>query len=168
MLVYPLFINFRKASKYSFLDVQECPFLMYRLLVRIKHLDGKSSQEYLVNAGAPQGSTLSLTLFVLYINDLPCDVIRNITIYTDGSTLYSKCADDTTLYFKYDLSSEIALYLWKSAIWPCMEYFCHTWACTLSCCLDMLNKLQERVYRIVGSSLAASSKLLAHRKNVAS
>ena len=53
-------------------------------------LNGKSSQEYAVNAGVPQGSIVGPTLFLVYINDLPDDVICNIAIYADDTTLYSK------------------------------------------------------------------------------
>ena len=51
-------------------------------------LDGKFSQEYLVNAGVPQGSIVGPTLFLLYINDLPDDVICDIHIYVDDTALY--------------------------------------------------------------------------------
>ena len=53
-------------------------------------LEEKSSQEYPVNAGVSQGSIFSPTLFLLYINDLTVDVICNIAIYADDTTLYSK------------------------------------------------------------------------------
>ena len=48
-----------------------CSFLTNRQLWVV--LDGKSSQKYPVNAGAPERSILGLTLFLLYINDLPDD-----------------------------------------------------------------------------------------------
>ena len=60
-------------------------------------LNGKSSQEYPVNDGVPQGSIIGPTLFLLYINDLP-DVICNIAIYADDITLYSKCDQASLLW----------------------------------------------------------------------
>ena len=54
-------------------------------------LDGKSPQKHPVHAGVPQGSILGPTLFRLYINDLPDDVICNTAIYANDATLYSKC-----------------------------------------------------------------------------
>ena len=54
-------------------------------------LDWKFSQEYLVITGVPQGSIYGPTLFLLYINGLPDDVIFNFAIYADDTTLYSKC-----------------------------------------------------------------------------
>ena len=53
-------------------------------------LNGKSSQEYPINAGVPQGSILSPKLFLPYINDLSDDVICNIGIYPD-IILYFNC-----------------------------------------------------------------------------
>ena len=70
-------------------------------------LDGNSSQEYSVNAGVPQGSILGPILCLLYINDLPDDVICDIAIYTDNTTLYSKCDRASDLWQQLELASEL-------------------------------------------------------------
>ena len=49
-----------------------------------------------------------------------------------------------------------------------MEYCYHVWAGTPTCYLELLDKLQKRIYRTVGPSLAASLEPLAHCRNIAS
>ena len=198
-------------------------------------LDGKSSQEYPVNTGVPQSSILGPIFFLVYNNDLPDDVICDIAIYADDTTLYSRFERASDLWQQLELASEIesdlrdtvdwgkkwlvdfnagktqlgsfdwsnnngsidvkmggsileekssfkmlgltffskldwgsyiisiakivsnkigalirsmkflspevALYLCKSTIRPCMEYCCHVWAGAPSCYLDLLDKL---------------------------
>ena len=65
------------------------------------------------------------------------------------------------------LSPEVALYLYKSTIRPCMEYCCHVWAGAPNCYLELLDKLPKWICRTVGLSLAASLEPLAHHRNVA-
>ena len=69
--------------------------------------DGKSSQEYPINAAVPQGSILGPTLFRLYINDLPDDLICDIVIYADDTTLYSKCDHASDLWQQLELAFEL-------------------------------------------------------------
>ena len=69
--------------------------------------DGKSSQEHPINAGVPQGSILGPTLFLLYINEFPDDVICDAAIYTDDIILYSECLQASDLWQQLELASEL-------------------------------------------------------------
>ena len=84
-------------------------------------LDGKSSWKYLVNAGIPGGSIICPTLFLLYINNFPDDVI---------------CVDDTTLNSKCDQASGLLnLNLIYEILWTGVG------SCLLISMLEKLNLL---------------------------
>ena len=80
-------------------------------------LDGKSSEEYPVNAVVPHVSILGPTLFLLYINDFPDDVICDIAIYADDTTLYSKCDQASDLWQQLELASELESDLQDTVDW---------------------------------------------------
>ena len=64
------------------------------------------------------------------------------------------------------LSLEVAMYLNKSTLCPCLEYCCHIWTGAPSCYLELLDKLQKQICRTVGLSLAAFLEPLAHQQNM--
>ena len=80
-------------------------------------LDGKSSQEYPINAGVFHGSILGPTLFLLYINDLPDDILCNIAIYADDTSLYSECDQAFGLWQQLELASELESDLRDTVDW---------------------------------------------------
>ena len=70
-------------------------------------------------------------------------------------------------YMKF-LSPQVALYLYKSTVRPCMEYCCLVWAGAPSCYLELQDKLQKQICRTVGPSLPACLEPLAHLRNISS
>ena len=66
------------------------------------------------------------------------------------------------------LFPEVAVYLYKSTMRPCMGYYCHVLAGGPSCYLELLDKLKKQICRTASPSLAASLESLAHRQSVAS
>ena len=79
-------------------------------------LGGESSQEYQVNA-IVQGSVLGPILSLLYINNVSDNVICNIAIYADDTTLYSKCDQTSDLWQQLEFASELESDLQDTVDW---------------------------------------------------
>ena len=57
------------------------------------------------------------TFPTIYINDLPDEVICDIAIYADNTTLYSKCDQSSHLWQQLELASELESDLRDTAEW---------------------------------------------------
>ena len=69
-------------------------------------LDGQSSPLNITNVGVPQESVLGPTLFLVFINDLPNDVLSRIGIYADDTTIYSSLGK-SALFVKLKSAGEL-------------------------------------------------------------
>ena len=56
-------------------------------------LVGHSSHTCSINSGDSQGSVLGPTVFLVYRNDLPDNVLSQLAMYADDSSLYCTSAD---------------------------------------------------------------------------
>ena len=103
-------------------------------------------------------NTMFITVKNVHFSTLPAYTVRpimiNLYIISNAKTASMKIGN--LIHYMKFLSPEIALYLYKSPIRPCTQYCCHVWAGAPSCYLEFLDKLQQRIYRTVGPSLAAS------------
>ena len=82
------------------------------------------------------------------------DFFSNLRIWSD---LIKKSLMENFLFW----AVEVALYIYKSILWPCMDSYCYFWASAPSRFLD---KLKKRVCRTVGPSLNALLERLAHHR----
>ena len=64
-----------------------------------------------------QRSILGPTLFLLYINNLPDDIVCDIAIYADDTTLYSKCDRASDLRQQLELASDFESDLRDTVDW---------------------------------------------------
>ena len=69
-------------------------------------VNGATSSSTRVTSGIPQGSVLGPILFVIYINDLPANIVTNVKMFADDTKIYKKIGSaQDSLNLQRDLDS---------------------------------------------------------------
>ena len=111
----------------------------------------------LTNAGVLQGSILGPTLYLLYINELPDDVICNIVIYADDITLCSKCDQSSDLWQQLELAFELESDLQDNVDWNRKWFNIFNAGKTQLISFDQSNNTNATDLKIDGSVLGKKS-----------
>ena len=61
---------------------------------------GTASESHAVTSGVPQGSVLGPTLFLIFINDLPLEIISPISLFADDSKIFTRIISDRNMHKK--------------------------------------------------------------------
>ena len=80
-------------------------------------LDGEISSTYPITAGVSQGSILGPILFLAYINDLSDNMICDLAMFADDSSLYSYTDCKSTINTSQNLTDCLDLDLSKVSSW---------------------------------------------------
>ena len=98
-------------------------------------------------------NTLSPTLFLIHISDLP-DIIFNTAIYPDDTTLYSKCDQAQDLWQKPELASGLESDLRDTVAWD------------IGLLISMLERFSFHVTGLITLVLLMCNGWLSTRKNI--
>ena len=93
MLIYPLSYFSKQLKIIKFLGTS--PNSVKQTEVAVKQTMANKQYSYIP------------TIFLLHIDDLPDDVICNIAIYSDDTTLYSKCDQASDMQQQLELASKL-------------------------------------------------------------